>query len=324
MHAPEPIITLAQGHIAILIGRNWPAIVELLDESEEVTVSAKIVITERTPEAGEHSDVDHRVKTTISFSKKVSDSTESALEDPSANPLKCPHGKMLDEFCQECANEAKAGNVFAPQPRNVPVVGDGSDVCDHGVSLLERCAECDGRKAERGIPIGTPVGAALDAAAVKTKAPQFALDLVRAAAGTWTSAELIKQFREAAKKAGWTPPQISALADVLKKADTVAAMIETLRPFVIAEEPTSAEMIEIPTHGNMSIRVPRLAIELPDGFPLASTVGVFRSAAQNAQWPLDAIGIAVSEAERQARVIGDEPEATETAVRYLRNFCVSK
>lgn len=31
-----------------------------------------------------------------------------------------------------------------------------------------------------------------------------------------------------------------------------------------------------------------------------------------------------NKAERQARVIGDEPEATEQATAYLRNFCVSK
>lgn len=36
-------------------------------------------------------------------------------------------------------------------PKNVPVAGDGSDVCGHGVSLLERCKECDALKIEHGV-----------------------------------------------------------------------------------------------------------------------------------------------------------------------------
>lgn len=248
-HTAAEVITLANGHIAILLGRNWPAIEELLSESEEVAVNAKIVITERTPEAGEHSDVDHRVKTTISFSKKVSDSTESALEDPSNAPLTCPHGKTLAEFCQQCADEGEANldRVFVPpldqDSRNVPVTGDGSDVCQHDVSLLERCAQCDTLKIERGIPvnpgrfpeagdnaaetreareviehaaqpIGTSIAAKLAVAAQGVTLVPVVIDFPEG----FTGDKYRALWRKAAKKQGWNAACIDLIGELAAQA----------------------------------------------------------------------------------------------------------
>lgn len=303
------IIKLTQGHIAILIGRNWDAINELLSENEEVALSAKIVITERTPEAGEHSDVDHRVKTTISFSKKVSDSTESALEDPSNAPLRCPHDRTLDEYCPECST-----GVFVPQPEVVdperfPETGDTARETREAKAVIEHAAQ----------PIGTSVGAKLDQAAVKTKAPQFVLDLAK---DDWTVVSLMKKVRIASKAAGWDATQISALADILKKTTGVNGMVETLRPFVIAEEPDTHIIVQVtPTE---EARLPLIDLDLPTGIPLNQITTAFRDIAAGHEWSDEAINAVVNEAERQARVIGDEPEATEQATKYLRSFCVSK
>lgn len=81
------IISLSQNHLNALIGRNWPAMAEILEDEEEITLSLKLVATNRSAAEGEHADVDHRLKTTISFSKKFSDSIDAALSDPSQPEL---------------------------------------------------------------------------------------------------------------------------------------------------------------------------------------------------------------------------------------------
>lgn len=174
-------------------------------------------------------------------------------------------------------------------------------------------------KAPKTSPVGeTSVGDALDAAAAKTKAPLFWLDLD----ATYPAPNnLTGEFKKTAKKAGWTLPQISALMDILKSADGIPAMIETLRPYVIAKEDHYTQVAD-PDGG--SIQVARADVALPDGFPLEKIVGIFRKAAKAAEWPDTAIDVAVNEAERQARVIGDEPEATEAGANYLRSFTVPK
>jgi hypothetical protein len=172
-------------------------------------------------------------------------------------------------------------------------------------------------KAPKSSPAGeTSVGDAMDKAAAKEKAPQFWIDL---GAGDWTDKGLTAAYKKAAKGAGWSNAQISALADRLKEASTVEAMIDTLRPFVISEEDRFM-YVEVPEEG--AVRVQRLDVALPDGFPLEKVTGTFRKAAKAAEWSDSALELVVAEAERQARVIGDEPEATETATRHLRNYCI--
>lgn len=167
-------------------------------------------------------------------------------------------------------------------------------------------------KSAKPSPAGeTSMSDALNKAAGETKAPQFWIDL---SAGDWSEKGLIDATKKAAKKAGWSNPQISALADILKGADGVPAMIATLRPYVIADE---EHYIEV-----SGVKVARLDVALPDGFPLEKVTGTFRKAAKAAEWPDATLDEVVGEAERQARVIGDEPEATETATRHLRNYCI--
>lgn len=175
-------------------------------------------------------------------------------------------------------------------------------------------------KPPRTSPAGeTSVGDALDNAAAKTKAPLFWLDLE----ATYPApSNLTGEFKKAAKKAGWTLPQISALMDILKSADGIPAMIETLRPYVI---PREDYFVDVPTQGGaVLVKQQRPDVALPDGFPMEKITGLFRKAAKQAGWSDETMDAAVAEAERQARVIGDEPEATEAGANYLRSFTVPK
>lgn len=167
-------------------------------------------------------------------------------------------------------------------------------------------------KAPKTSPAGeTNVGDAMDKAAAGTKAPQVHIDKFES--DEWSQKALTDAFKKAAKKAKWTAPQISVIADRLAECADVSAMRDTLRPFVIVPE-----TVEV-----AGVNLPRVDAELPDGFPLEKVTGIFRKGASKAEWPEAATDEVVNEAERQARVIGDEPEATEAATRYLRNFCVT-
>lgn len=188
---------------------------------------------------------------------------------------------------------------------------------------------------EAGENIGTPMGAALDQAAAATTPPPFKLDIVSNGPDgkEWTVVSLMKAVRMATKSAGWTEAQRSTLNDALKKASGVNAMLGILRPFVIAEEPQATEGDDpghftafVTTPDGTCHEVPLLEFDCSDfaNFPLEKLTGMFRFNAVHQQWPADAINAVVNEAERQARVIGDEPEATQQATKYLRSFCVSK
>lgn len=198
-------------------------------------------------------------------------------------------------------------------PERFPETGDSAKEVREAKAVIEHAAQ----------PIGTPVGAALDQAAVNTKAAQFSLDLTK---DDWTVVSLMKAVRIATKAAGWTEAQKSTLNDALKKASGVNAMVDFLRPLVISEDaPAQFGTVFIGDQGD-NIQVPLLdcALSAPARFPLEKIIHEFRSAAFGSSWPGDAIDAVVGDAERQARVIGDEPEATEAATRYLRSFCVSK
>ncbi len=77
----ELCIEKIQEQTKVLLAKHWPEIKKLIDEDEEISIGMKVSIIDRTPTPGEHSDVDSRIKTTMSFAKKVSDSTESPLPD---------------------------------------------------------------------------------------------------------------------------------------------------------------------------------------------------------------------------------------------------
>lgn len=153
----------------------------------------------------------------------------------------------------------------------------------------------------------TNVGNALDAAAANTKAAQFLLDLTK---DDWTDKGLMAAFRAAAKKAGWTPPQVSALADRLKETETVEAMIDTLRPFTIA--PKTVQVGDI--------TLPALDFEMADGFPADKYRNGFLKAAKAAEWPTPCIEEVDSYALTQQNEVGDEPEAGQAVRKYLAQF----
>lgn len=80
-------------------------------------------------------------------------------------------------------------------------------------------------------PGTTSVGDVMDNAASKLDAPQIVLDLTKE---DWEHVALNRAFKKAAKIAQWTAPQISLMQDRLRECSTVEAMIETLRPHVMA------------------------------------------------------------------------------------------
>ncbi len=77
----ELVIAKVQEQAQILLAKHWPEIRELLTDDEEVNLAMKCSIIDRTATAGEHADVDSRIKLTLSFAKKFSDSVESPLPD---------------------------------------------------------------------------------------------------------------------------------------------------------------------------------------------------------------------------------------------------
>lgn len=76
------IVTKVGEELALLLGRNWSEIEEMLHDKQEIGISAKIDITDRKPTPGETASKDSRIKVTISFSKKFSDSMESPIPNP--------------------------------------------------------------------------------------------------------------------------------------------------------------------------------------------------------------------------------------------------
>lgn len=231
----------------------------------------------------------------------------------------CAHGIAVCDECEECTDEAMRFNGLDENepvdPERFPETGDSAAEVRKAREVIADAAQ----------PIGTPVGAALDQAAVQTKAPQFSIKRLTDPDFGWTVVTLMKAVRLATKAAGWTEAQRSTLNDALKKASGVNAMVDFLRPFVIAEDARTLTVDpDLVQAGNFEVIRLDCALSDPTQFPLEKITQEFRIAAVRAEWPADAINAVVNEAERQARVIGDEPEATQQATKYLRSFCVSK
>lgn len=80
----------------------------------------------------------------------------------------------------------------------------------------------------------TSVGAKLTQATAGTEAARIELDLTNE---DHTHESLLKAFKAAAKKAGWFETQISVIGQQLKLADSVAAMLDILRPHTVKPAP---------------------------------------------------------------------------------------
>lgn len=153
----------------------------------------------------------------------------------------------------------------------------------------------------------TSVGDAMDSAAAKSEARKFLLDLDKE---DWSPEGLTQAFKKAAKKAGWTPIQISALADRLSEAPAVESMIATLRPHVV--EP------QLVVVGDL--KLPAVYIAFEDGFPADKYRNQFTAAAKKAGWPEAAVEEVDSAALTWQNEIGDEPEAGAKVREYLQQF----
>jgi hypothetical protein len=84
----EAVSAKAGEELQTLLLRNWPDILEYLEETKEIKIAACIAITNRPPSTGEQAAKDSRLKVTISFSKKHSDSMECPLPNPDQMDLK--------------------------------------------------------------------------------------------------------------------------------------------------------------------------------------------------------------------------------------------
>lgn len=193
-------------------------------------------------------------------------------------------------------------------------------------------ASVDNRPAgAEGSPIGeTNMGDKLGAAAARTVAAQFVLDLD--APGGFTDKGLISAFAKAAKLAGWTPIQISTLKEVLRGAESVPAMIATLRPYTVGSAPTPPAVPSGPSEeqaqaaGKVAqckvagIMLDRVVLTMEDGWPASKYRQLFRNAARVAVWPEAIMDQVDEEALAIESSIVDEPEAGQKVREYLRPF----
>jgi hypothetical protein len=85
---PQVIVTKITEQVQLLIGRQWPDIRRIMDDdSGEIKLAVGVTITDRKATPGEQSDKDNRVRVTIAFAEKYSDSTETDLPDPNQPDL---------------------------------------------------------------------------------------------------------------------------------------------------------------------------------------------------------------------------------------------
>lgn len=200
----EEIRTKTAEQVAALIARNWSGISTMMEDADGINLSFKVAVDHRTSEAGQHPDKDNRIKTTISFSKRVTDSIDGVLEDGAQGKLPF--------------------NGPAHTPKSKPKTDD-EDAQALGAIGNDKAGQ-------------TSLGDALNAAASQTQNALLDIDLGK---DDWEPKHLLKVFRGAAKKANWTAEQISTLADVLKQCTNAKDMVETLKSHCVGSTAESKE-----------------------------------------------------------------------------------
>lgn len=202
IHPAKAVCDAATNHLETLIRRHWDELGDLLEDAEEVTVSAKIVITSRDPEIGEHPDKDNRVKTTISFSKKVSDSMDSALNDPRQPELDL---------------DSRPVNTIAPaEPRTIhPHAVTAEDNGDGTGKVVASFSVGTGG-------LVTSLADKLAQAAAGKPLPRVKVDFPDG----FNSNKYRSLFRKAAKKQGWPEVCIDIIEDVADEAAWADATTE--------------------------------------------------------------------------------------------------
>lgn len=81
------IIEKTCDELRLLLSRNWGNIGRILGAEQEITISSKLVITDRKATPGEQADKDNRIKVSISFAEKYSDNVEAPLPDPAQTEM---------------------------------------------------------------------------------------------------------------------------------------------------------------------------------------------------------------------------------------------
>ena len=80
--AARDIVAITSEHVYTLVGRKWPEISRILEADEEITLTFKVQITKKgDAEPGEHADKANRLKTSLSFSERYTDTEDAELPD---------------------------------------------------------------------------------------------------------------------------------------------------------------------------------------------------------------------------------------------------
>lgn len=193
----EEIITAGQEHLRTLIGRKWPEISRIIDKDGEITIAAKIAVTAREPEPGKHADKDNRVKTTISFAEKFSDSTESALEDPSQPELPLATKIAATDVTEQFTDGEEVDTELTQE------------------EMDDAAAQAEAEQGTEGLP----------------KIAFLANELTLADANRFA-----KEFKRAAKAAEWPQEKIDIMRNTLAQFDSIVEMQECLKPYIAAPE----------------------------------------------------------------------------------------
>jgi hypothetical protein len=83
----EAVTAKIAEELKTLLFRNWKNIGRILTADGDIAIGAKIMINDRKATPGEHPEKDSRIKVSISFAEKYSDTIEGELPDPSQSEM---------------------------------------------------------------------------------------------------------------------------------------------------------------------------------------------------------------------------------------------
>lgn len=199
----QEIVDKTSGQTETLISRNWPEMRRILEKEEELKVTLSVTITDRKTEPGEQADKSNRIKTTISFSERFTDSVEAALEESDSDQGQLAFNRT-EQVQQPPVNGATTTLVEefeadqAGKPEDAPLVDPAFAT--------------------------TSLGEALAKAAAGKELPTVPVVI----SGDFTAEKARAQFRKAAKKTGWPEAAIDLLDDAAKAAETLEGTLAIL------------------------------------------------------------------------------------------------
>lgn len=204
---PEDVIAKMQEQSKILVNRKWLDIQRILEAEGEVKISLGTTLTMRDTEPGEQAEKSNRLRTTISFSERFTDSVECQLDG---------HPEL---------NFSLSGPVHEPQ--KFPTHDDDGNPVADDANLSSPGAVDAGT---------TPIGEALDQAAAGTVQPLLNITLDDPG---WTVPGLRADVRLKAKKAKWSAPALNMFLGLIDECgDNLTKVKELVRPHTIAGQGT--------------------------------------------------------------------------------------